>query len=112
MIEIAEYGVYTEEYIMKKTVKYVAPWAAAAAIGAAIGLAPVAAADPGFAPVPQAMSAAHPTASSTPAPAPFGTGEDPMVPNGANPHIPFRLGYQNSNHDEDNTTNGFVDLPF
>jgi hypothetical protein len=101
-----------EEIIMKKTVKYVAPWAAVAAIGAVIGLAPVAAADPGFAPVPQATSAAHSTASSTPAPAPFGTGEDPMVQNGPDPFIPFRLGYQNPNHDEGNSTNGFVDLPF
>jgi hypothetical protein len=94
---------------MKKTVKYVAPWLAAAAIGAAVCLAPVAGADPSFAPVPQARSAAR---SSTPAPAPFGTGEDPMVPNGPDPYIPFRLGYYNPNHDESNSTNGFVDLAF
>jgi hypothetical protein len=35
-----------------------------------------------------------------------------MVQNGPDPFIPFRLGYQNPNHDEGNSTNGFVDLPF
>lgn len=97
---------------MNMTVKYIAPWLTAAAIGAAIGLSPIASADPGAAPVPQTRFAANPAASSTSAPAPFGTGEDPLVPNGPNPYIPYQLGYINLNHDEGNTSNGFVDLAF
>jgi len=86
-----------QEDIMKTTIKFIAPWLAAAAIGGAIGLAPVAAA-------------------ATPAPSPaqpaFETGPNPLVPYGTNPSVPFRLGYINSNHDEANTTNGQLDLPF
>ncbi len=67
---------------MKATIKYVAPWLAAAAIGGAIALAP------------------------SPAPTP-----DPLVPYGTDPHGPS-LGYHVSNHDEANTTNGFIDVPF
>ena len=67
---------------MKTTIKYIAPWLAAAAIGAAIALAPIASADTNSA-----------------------------VPYGTDPHIPS-LGYQVSNHDEANTTNGFIDVPF
>jgi hypothetical protein len=51
---------------MKTTITYLAPWLMAAAIGAAIALAPIASADT----------------------------------------------YHVSNHDEVNTTNGFVDTPF
>jgi hypothetical protein len=98
-----------QENIMKMTIKHIAPWLAAAAIGGAIGIAPVANADPGSAPVSQARFAANPAAA---APAPFGTGEDPLVPDGPNPYIPYQLGYINLNHDEGNTSNGFVDLPF
>jgi hypothetical protein len=68
---------------MKTTIKLVAPWLAAAAIGGAIALAPVASAD-----------------------------TDPLVPYGTNPAVPYVLGYHVSNHDEANTTNGQVDLPF
>jgi hypothetical protein len=97
---------------MNMTIKHIAPWLAAAAIGAAIGIAPVANADPGSAPVSQSRFAPNSAASATPATAPFGTGEDPLVPNGPNPSIPNQLGYINLNHDEGNTSNGFVDLPF
>jgi hypothetical protein len=71
-----------QENIMKTTIKYVAPWLAAAAIGGAIALAPIASAD-----------------------------TNPLVPYGTDPHVPS-LGYHVSNHDEANTTNGFVDVPF
>jgi hypothetical protein len=49
---------------MKTTIKYVAPWLAAAAIGAAIALAPIASAD-----------------------------TDPSVPYGTNPMSPYIFGY-------------------
>jgi hypothetical protein len=80
---------------MKPTMTYIAPLLAAAAVGAAIGLAPVASADPGQS---HAM--------------PYETGPDPLVPYGTNPSVPFRLGYYNPNHDEGNTTNGQLDQPF
>jgi hypothetical protein len=68
---------------MKTTIKYIAPWLAAAAIGGAIALAPIASAN-----------------------------TDPLVPYGTDPHVPYVLGYHESNHDEANTTNGQLDLPF
>jgi hypothetical protein len=68
---------------MKTTIRYIAPWLAGAAIGAAIALAPIASAN-----------------------------TDPLVPNGTNPQVPYVLGYHVSNHDEANTTAGQVDLPF
>jgi hypothetical protein len=68
---------------MNTTVKYIAPWLAAAAIGGAIALAPIANAD-----------------------------TNPLVPYGTNPTSLYVLGYHVSNHDEANTTNGFLDVPF
>ena len=68
---------------MKGTIKYVAPWLAAAAIGGAIALAPIASAD-----------------------------TNPLVPYGTNPTSPYAPGYHVDNHDEANTTNGFLDVPF
>jgi hypothetical protein len=88
-----------QESIMKTSVKLIAPWLAAAAIGGAIALAPVAAA-----------------ATVAPAPGPahaaFDTGPDPLVPYGPTPRVPFRLGYINPNHDEGDFTNGQLDVPF
>lgn len=81
---------------MKTTVKLIAPWLAAAAIGGAIALAPVAAA----------------ATVAPPAPWAFDTGPDPLVPYGTDPAVPFRLGYINPNHDEGDFTNGQLDLPF
>ena len=78
---------------MKTPIKYVAPWLAAAAIGGAIALAPI------------ASAAAHPSPVAS-------AGADPLVPYGTNPYVPYRLGYINPNHDEGNTTNGEVDVPF
>jgi hypothetical protein len=72
-----------QENTMKTTIRYIAPWLAAAAIGGAIALAPVASAD-----------------------------TDPLVPYGTNPQVPYVLGFHESNHDEANTTNGQLDLPF
>jgi hypothetical protein len=80
---------------MKTPIKFVALWLGAAAIGGAIALAPVA-------------SAAAPTPPSPVSSA----GTDPLVPYGTDPYVPYRLGYINPNHDEGNTTNGEVDVPF
>jgi hypothetical protein len=68
---------------MKSTIRYIAPWLGVAAIGAAIALAPVASAN-----------------------------TDPLVPYGTNPHVPYVLGFHESNHDEADTTAGQLDLPF
>jgi hypothetical protein len=62
---------------MKTAIKYIAPWLAAAAIGGAIALAPIASAV-----------------------------TNPLVPYGTNPNVPSER-YHVSNHDEANTTNGF-----
>jgi hypothetical protein len=72
-----------ENIIMKTTAKFIAPWLAAAAIGGAIVLAPIASAD-----------------------------TNPLVPFGTDPHSPYVFGYHVSNHDESNTTNGQLDVPF
>src|SRR6478736_6733631 len=68
---------------MRIKLNYIAPGLAAAAIGAAIALAPIASAD-----------------------------TDPLVPYGTNPQVPYVLGFHESNHDEADTTNGQLDLPF
>ena len=67
---------------MKTTIKYIAPWLAAAAIGGAIALAPIASAD-----------------------------TDPAVPYGTNPTSPDIFGYHTSN-EVANPTNSEVDVPF
>jgi hypothetical protein len=72
-----------EKTMAMTAMKYMAPWLAAAAIGSAIALAPMASAD-----------------------------TDPAVPYGTEPHSPYVLGYHVSNHDEATTTNGQVDVPF
>jgi hypothetical protein len=36
----------------------------------------------------------------------------PLVPDGTNPQVQVPVGLQTSNHDETDTTNGQVDLPF
>jgi hypothetical protein len=101
-----------QEHIMQAAIKYLSPWLAAAAIGAAVGLAPAASATTGSTPVPQSQVVAHSAPSPRPAPKPYETGPDPLVPYGTDPYVPFRLGYYNPNHDEGNTTNGQVDVPF
>jgi hypothetical protein len=83
-----------------KAIKYLAAPLAAATIGGAILLAPIA-------------SAATPApVAATPSAAVGNAGTDPLVPYGTDPQVPYRLGYIDSNHDEVNTTNGQVDLPF
>jgi hypothetical protein len=83
---------------MKTTIKYLAPWMAAAAIGGAVAVAPIA-------------SAATPQAPT--APASVGSaGTDPLVPFGTDPHSPYVFGYHTSDHDESNTTNGQLDVAF
>ena len=68
---------------MRIKLNYIAPGLAAAAIGGAIALAPVASAD-----------------------------SDPLVPYGTNLQVRYVLGFHVSNHDEADTTNGQLDLPF
>jgi hypothetical protein len=79
------------EPTMRTTIKYRA-WLVTGSIGAAIVLAPIASAD-----------------------------TDPQVPYGPDPYIPYGpqlpqspdvFGQHPSNHDETDTTNGSVDLPF
>jgi hypothetical protein len=70
-----------------------------AAIGGAILLAPVASAATPSAPGLSAAAVSAPTDT------------DPLVPYGTDPHTPV-LGYHVLNHDEANTTNGQVDVPF
>jgi hypothetical protein len=65
------------------TAKYIAPALAAAGIGAAVLLAPIASAN-----------------------------TDPLVPFGTDPHSPYVTGYHVSDHDETYTTNGQLDNPF
>jgi hypothetical protein len=79
---------------MNSTIKYVTPWLGAAAIGAAIALAPVASANT-FSTRSRAVSRA-----------------DPLVPYGTDPQVPYVLGFHESNHDEADTTAGQLDLPF
>ncbi|MDP9165282.1 MAG: hypothetical protein M3O32_04370 [Actinomycetota bacterium] len=86
---------------MKTPLTYVTSGLAAVAIGAAIVLAPVASAATTSAPVVTAKTSIVGDA-----------GTDPLVPYGTDPQVPYRLGYVDSNHDEANTTNGQVDLPF
>jgi hypothetical protein len=65
------------------SIKFVAPLAAAAAIAGAMAFAPIAAAD-----------------------------TNPLLPYGTNPQPGTSIGLHIDNHDETNTTNGYVDLPF
>ena len=84
---------------MKAVSKYFASSLAVAAIGGAIVLAPIAGAATHVAPAPT------PASSSAP-------GTDPLVPYGTDPHSPYVFGYHTSDHDESNTTNGQLDVPF
>jgi hypothetical protein len=61
---------------MKRTINHVAPWMAAAAIGAALVFAPVASAASNANPGPHAAPSSPPGASQ------YGSGEDPLVPSG------------------------------
>ncbi|MEU0497782.1 hypothetical protein [Mycobacterium sp. NPDC006124] len=79
----------------------VIPGLAAVAIGGVVALAPAANA----APLP--TPATHSVVISA-----SGAGTDPLVPFGTEPQEPSHLGYVDSNHDEIDTTNGQVDLPF
>jgi hypothetical protein len=73
----------TEVDTMKATIKCIAPWIAAAAVGGAIVLAPVASADTGATRVAhdQAVAQAGPSPSPAPTP-PVASGADPLVPFG------------------------------
>jgi hypothetical protein len=75
---------------MKTTIKYLGPLLAAAVIGGATGVAPVAIADPGPTAFSQTKTIATPAPSPGPARTPFQTGTDPLVPAnvGADPYVP------------------------
>jgi hypothetical protein len=83
-----------------KSIKYFAPWVAAAAMGAAVALAPI------------ASAATAPSPHTGPAATAASAGTDPLVPFGTDPHSPYVFGYHVSNHDESNTTNGQLDTAF
>jgi hypothetical protein len=78
-----------------KTIKYATPWLAAAAIGGAVALAPI------------ASAATHPTPAqqATNAPAPAVTDTDPATPFGTDPESPAIFGYHTWLGDD-------VDVPF
>ena len=65
---------------MKTTIKYVAPWLAAAAIGGAVALAPI------------ASAATHPAHAATAATA-SAPDTDPATPYGTDPESPAIFGY-------------------
>ena len=88
---------------MQALIKYFAPSLAGAAIGGAIVLAPIASAATHVAPAPSATTSSAPAAL---------TDTDPLVPFGTDPRSPYVFGYHVSDHDEANTTNGQVDVPF
>ena len=70
---------------MKTKIKYLAPWLAAAAIGGAIALAPIASAATHHpAPVPGAGRSPSAVGSA---------GTDPSTPYGTNPMSPYIFGY-------------------
>jgi hypothetical protein len=77
-------------------------WLAAAAIGGAIALAPIVSAATDPAPIASAATHSAPVSSA---------GADPLVPYGTDPQV-SSLGFHESNHDDVDTTNGFVDVPF
>ena len=97
---------------MNSKIKRIAPWLAAVAISSAIGLAPAANASVAATSVPQSNVVAHSAPAPSPAQTPADSGPDPLVPYGTEPTVPFRLGYLNPNHDEGNTSNGELDVPF
>ena len=70
--------------IMKAKITYVAPWLAAAAIGGAIALAPIASAATHPAPAPSAVVSQSAVGSA---------GTDPSTPYGTDPVSPDIFGY-------------------
>jgi hypothetical protein len=111
MLEVARHGHAAKAgAIMNIKIRTIAPWLAAAALASAVGLAPVAGASVAASTFAQSNVVAH--SAPAPSPAPAETGPDPLVPYGTEPTVPFRLGYVNPNHDEGNTTNGELDVPF
>jgi hypothetical protein len=81
---------------MKAKIKYLAPWLAAAAIGGATALAPIASAATHPAPVPSTASSPSSVGSA---------GTDPSTPYGTNPMSPYIFGYHTSIGD-------YKDVPF
>jgi hypothetical protein len=103
MLELVRAAMSTQEDTMTTATKRVGTWLAVAAVGAAVVLAPVANAETVHVPVGGAAIPAGPVG---------GAGTDPLVPYGPDPTVPYTLGFIDPNHDNGNTTNGEVDLPF
>jgi hypothetical protein len=61
---------------MTRTVRRLAPWLAAAGVGAALAFVPVASADS------NAHPGTHAAPSSPPGPSQYGSGADPLAPSG------------------------------
>jgi hypothetical protein len=91
---------------MKITIRQLAPAFAAAAIGGAVVLAPIASA------ATQPLPVSYSTATQ---PAP-GTGPDPLVPYGATPYTPFYNSpgdtYSGDPNDDDGPNNPGIDSAF
>lgn len=88
---------------MKASTKRAGTWLAVVTVGTALAFAPAANAEPVHVPVGGAAIPAGPVG---------GPGTDPLVPYGTNPVVPYTLGFIDPNHDNGDTTNGQVDLPF
>jgi hypothetical protein len=88
---------------MNTRTRHIGTFVAAMALGGAVAFAPIAAAEPVHVPVGPADIQPGPVG---------GAGTDPLVPNGTLPVAPWTVGYVNPDHDNGDTTNGAVDLPF
>jgi hypothetical protein len=104
-----------QENIMKTRIALAAPLLTAGLLGGLIAGTPIAtpAAILADGPTSTAVDPTSPISGETGAP--FGdahNGTDPLVPYGTEPVVPVTPGYVNRNHDEGNTSNGEVDLPF
>jgi hypothetical protein len=91
---------------MKNTIRYLAPWLCATAIGGAIALSPIASA------APATPAVAHEKLIADRPTAPVGTsGEDPLVPVGPDPEISPYLGIDGGPGLSETNPAGGVDLP-
>ncbi|CAN5358991.1 hypothetical protein BH09ACT8_BH09ACT8_04120 [soil metagenome] len=85
----------------------------AAIVSAGLSAAVVGLAAPAQAELGHSLWATHQNTTAAAAPMTIvGGGTNPFVPFGTNPQVRTPVGLQPSNHDEIDTTNGRVDLPF
>jgi len=76
---------------MRAMIKYIAPWLAGVGAVGTLGLAPIAGAAPVSSSVSNTQAGAPGARLPQPAPTPFESGTDPLVPAdvGADPAVPF-----------------------